>query len=94
MQESTSAQDHGRELPVNAIAVVRALSEATVANMKQNLAFAAVYNSTGVTLAAGLPFSFTGWLQSPMITTLAISLSSVSVITSSLWLRRARREPQ
>ena len=94
MHESTSAQDHGRELPVNAIAVVRALSEATVANLKRNLAFAAVYNLLGVRLAAGLLFSFAGWLLSPMIAALAMSLSSVSVITSSLRLRRARREPQ
>jgi hypothetical protein len=53
MHESTSAQDHGRELPVNAIAVVRALSEATVANMKQSLAFAVVYNLLGVRRTAG-----------------------------------------
>jgi Cu+-exporting ATPase len=72
------------------IAVARALSEATVANMKQNLAFAFVYNSLGVPLAAGLLFPFTGWLLSPMIAALAMSLSSASVISNALRLRGAK----
>ena len=72
------------------IAVARALSEATVANMKQNLAFAFVYNSLGVPLAAGLLFPFTGWLLSPMIAALAMSLSSASVIGNALRLRRSK----
>ncbi len=72
------------------IAVARALSEATVANMKQNLGFAFVYNALGVPLAAGLLFPFTGWLLSPMIAALAMSLSSASVIGNALRLRRAR----
>jgi P-type Cu+ transporter len=69
------------------IATARALSVVTVANMKQNLGFAFIYNSLGVPLAAGLLFPFTGWLLSPMIAALAMSLSSVSVIGNALRLR-------
>ena len=69
------------------IAQARKISEATIANMKQNLGFAFVYNALGVPLAAGLLFPFTGWLLSPMIAALAMSLSSVSVISNALRLR-------
>jgi Cu+-exporting ATPase len=69
------------------IARARALSEATVANMKQNLGFALLYNTLGVPLAAGVLFPVFGLLLSPMVAALAMSLSSVSVVGNALRLR-------
>ncbi len=71
------------------IARARALSEATVANMKQNLGFALLYNSLGVPLAAGVLYPAFGLLLSPMVAALAMSLSSVSVVANALRLRNA-----
>ncbi|CAN7171425.1 heavy metal translocating P-type ATPase [Paraburkholderia hospita] len=72
------------------IARARELSEATVGNMKQNLAFAFAYNALGIPLAAGVLYPFTGLLLSPMIAALAMSLSSASVISNALRLRKVK----
>lgn len=72
------------------IAVARSISTATVRNMRQNLVFAFVYNAIGVPIAAGVLYPFTGMLLSPMIAALAMSLSSVSVVSNALRLRRSK----
>ncbi|TGD65291.1 heavy metal translocating P-type ATPase [Tabrizicola sp. WMC-M-20] len=66
----------------------RKLARATLRNIKQNLFFAFAYNALGVPIAAGLLYPVTGMLLSPMIAAAAMSLSSVSVITNALRLRR------
>jgi P-type Cu+ transporter len=70
------------------IARARALSCATMSNIKQNLSFAFVYNSLGVPIAAGILYPFFGLLLSPMIAAAAMSFSSVSVVSNALRLRR------
>ncbi len=65
----------------------RKLSRATMKNIRQNLFFAFIYNSAGVPVAAGVLYPFTGMLLSPMIAALAMSFSSVSVISNALRLR-------
>ncbi|MDR6936245.1 heavy metal translocating P-type ATPase [Luteibacter sp. 3190] len=69
------------------IARARALSEATVKNIRQNLFFAFVYNAIGVPLAAGALYPLFGITLSPMFAALAMSLSSVSVVGNALRLR-------
>jgi Cu+-exporting ATPase len=68
----------------------RRLSKATVRNIHQNLTFAFLYNTLGIPLAAGVLYPIFGLLLSPMIAALAMSLSSVSVITNALRLRVVR----
>jgi Cu+-exporting ATPase len=73
------------------IAVARALSVATVRNMRQNLMFALLYNALGIPVAAGVLYPYSGVLLSPMIAALAMSLSSVSVVANALRLRVGQR---
>ena len=72
---------------LRSIVRARALSRATMSNIKQNLFFAFVYNAVGVPIAAGILYPFFGLLLSPMIAAAAMSFSSVSVITNALRLR-------
>jgi len=71
----------------------RAVSRDTVANMKQNLGFAFLYNAIGVPIAAGVLYPGFGLLLSPMLAALAMSLSSVSVVSNSLRLGRTAHMP-
>jgi Cu+-exporting ATPase len=71
------------------IARAREISSAAVTNMKQNLAFAFLYNALGVPVAAGVLYPVFGVLLSPMLAALAMSLSSVSVVANALRLRNA-----
>ena len=67
----------------------RKLSRATIRNIKQNLAWAFLYNLIGIPVAAGVVYPFLGWLLSPMLASAAMSFSSVSVIANALRLRKA-----
>jgi Cu+-exporting ATPase len=77
---------------LSGIARARALSRATVRNIHQNLFFAFVYNAIGVPIAAGVLYPAFGIVLSPMIAALAMSLSSVSVVSNALRLRASRLE--
>ncbi len=75
---------------LRAIAKAIHLSRATMRNIRQNLFFAFIYNAAGIPIAAGLLYPFFGLLLSPMLAGAAMSLSSVSVISNALRLRRTR----
>ncbi len=75
---------------LGAIVRARRLSSQTMANIRQNLFFAFVYNSAGVPIAAGVLYPVVGWLLSPVFAAAAMSLSSVSVIGNALRLRHSR----
>jgi Cu+-exporting ATPase len=75
---------------LNGIVRARHLSQATMRNIRQNLFFAFVYNMLGVPVAAGLLYPFFGLLLSPMIAAVAMSFSSVSVISNALRLSRVK----
>jgi len=72
--------------------IVRAikLGRAMIRNIRQNLFFAFIDNTVGITVAAGVLYPFFGALLSPIIAGAAMSLSSVSVITNALRLRRTK----
>jgi Cu+-exporting ATPase len=72
------------------IVEARALSRATMGNIRQNLFFAFIYNAAGVPVAAGVLYPLTGLLLSPVIAAAAMALSSFSVIVNALRLRAAR----
>src|ERR1700682_2491240 len=67
----------------------RRLSRATIKNIRHNLAFAFLYNTLGIPIAAGVFYPFFGWLLSPMLASAAMSFSSVFVIANALRLRKA-----
>jgi Cu+-exporting ATPase len=73
---------------LHGIVRARKLSRATIRNIKQNLAFAFLYNAIGIPIAAGVFYPIFGWLLSPMLASAAMSFSSVSVIVNALRLRK------
>jgi Cu+-exporting ATPase len=77
---------------LHGVAASIALSRATLVNIRQNLFFAFIYNILGIPLAAGLFYPVTGWLLNPIFASLAMALSSVSVVTNALRLRGFRVE--
>jgi Cu+-exporting ATPase len=75
---------------LGAVADAIELSRATLRIIKQNLFWAFAYNTLGIPIAAGALYPFTGWTLSPVIASAAMALSSVSVVTNSLRLKRFR----
>jgi Cu+-exporting ATPase len=73
---------------LRSIAKARRLSRATMRNIRQNLFFAMIYNVIGIPIAAGILYPLFGLLLNPMLASAAMSLSSVSVITNALRLRK------
>jgi P-type Cu+ transporter len=77
---------------IGAVPLALALARATMATIRRNLLWASIYNLLGIPVAAGVFYAWTGWSLSPVIASAAMSLSSVSVLASSLWLRRFGRK--
>jgi Cu+-exporting ATPase len=75
---------------LDGIVRARRLSQATMANIRQNLFFALVYNAAGVPIAAGVLYPFLGLLISPMFAAFAMSASSISVVLNALRLRTVK----
>jgi P-type Cu+ transporter len=75
---------------INGISRAKILSRRVMKNIKENLFFAMIYNTIGIPIAAGVLYPFFGILLSPMIAALAMSFSSVSVISNSLRLRNIK----
>ena len=75
---------------IRAITSAIELSRLTMRNIKQNLVFAFIYNAVGVPIAAGLLYPFTGLLLSPILASIAMSLSSISVIGNALRLKKSK----
>jgi Cu+-exporting ATPase len=76
---------------IESLPTALALARATMRTIRQNLFFAFVYNVVGIPLAAGALVHFTDWRLSPILASAAMSASSVSVLLSSLRLRRFAR---
>jgi Cu+-exporting ATPase len=70
------------------VAEAISISKAVVRNIKQNLFWAFIYNIIGIPLAAGVFYSLLGWKLNPMFASVAMSLSSVTVVTNALRLRK------
>jgi P-type Cu+ transporter len=79
---------------IGALPRALALSRATFRTIRRNLFWAFAYNVVGIPLAAGVLYPVTGWLLTPVYASAAMSLSSVSVLASSLWLRRFGRDAE
>jgi Cu+-exporting ATPase len=73
---------------ITSLPVALKLARRTLRTIRQNLFWAFVYNVIGIPIAAGALYLWTGWLLSPVLASAAMSLSSVSVLTNSLRLRR------
>ena len=74
---------------LNGVATALELSRRTMRVIRQNLFWAFAYNTLGIPIAAGVLYPFTGWHLSPVLASAAMALSSVTVVTNSLRLKRA-----